>query len=161
MTTMFEVDADGYRAQMSEMKPVKVVYELVANANDEDSVKVFTVNIRWVDGETVIEYQDSDVWTLYGHSTRRADPTKSGRFNLGEKEFLVLSKHATVETFDKQEKKRRKFVFQNNSRVEDKKVKSEHYWVKDQSENGDKNKLDRKRSHKRRRKIRKPIKGLR
>lgn len=126
MTTMFEVDADGYRAQMSEMKPVKVVYELVANANDEDSVKEFTVNIRWVDGETAIEYQDngagfekiSDVWTLYGHSTRRADPTKSGRFNLGEKEFLVLSKHATVETFDKQEKKRRKFVFQNNSRVE-------------------------------------------
>ena len=49
----------------------------------------------------------------------------------------------------------------NNSRVEVKKLKSEHYWVKDQSENGDKNKLDRKRSHKRRRKIRKPIKGLR
>ena len=49
----------------------------------------------------------------------------------------------------------------NNLRVEDKKIKSEHYWVKDQSENGDKNKLDRKRSHKRRRKIRKPIKGLR
>jgi len=126
MTTMFEVDAEGYRAQMAEMKPVKTVYELVANANDEDSVEEFTVNIRWVDGETVIEYQDngagfekiSDVWTLYGHSTRRSDPTKSGRFNLGEKEFLVLSKYATVETFDKQEKKRRKFVFQNNSRVE-------------------------------------------
>ena len=49
----------------------------------------------------------------------------------------------------------------NNSRTEDKQVKGEHYWVKDQSENGDKNKLDRKRSHKRRRKIRKPIKGLR
>ncbi len=49
----------------------------------------------------------------------------------------------------------------NNPRVEDKKVKSEHYWVKDQSENADNNKLDRKRSHKRRRKIRKPIKGLR
>ena len=49
----------------------------------------------------------------------------------------------------------------NNLRVEDKKVKSEHYWVKDQSENDDNNKLDRKRSHKRRRKIRKPVKGLR
>ena len=49
----------------------------------------------------------------------------------------------------------------NNLRVEDKKVKSKHYWIKDQSENGDKNNLDRKRSHKRRRKIRKPIKGLR
>ena len=49
----------------------------------------------------------------------------------------------------------------NDLRVADKKVKSEHYWVKDQSENGDNNKLDRKRSHKRRRKIRKPVKGLR
>ena len=47
----------------------------------------------------------------------------------------------------------------NNPRVE--KVKSEHYWVKDQSENSDENKLERKRSHKRRRKIRKPVKGLR
>ena len=57
------------------------------------------------------------------------------------------------------------FVFarseKGNPRFEDKKIKSEHYWVKDQSENGDKNKLNRKRSHKRRRKIRKPIKGLR
>ena len=46
-------------------------------------------------------------------------------------------------------------------RVEDKKVKSEHYWVKDQSENNDDKKLERKRSHKRRRKMRKPHKGLR
>ena len=38
--------------------------------------------------------------------------------------------------------------------------KSEHYWVKDHSEN-DNGQLDRKRSHKRRRKIRKPVKGLR
>ena len=50
----------------------------------------------------------------------------------------------------------------SNSRVEGTKVKSgQHYWVKDQSENNDQNKLDRKRSHKRRRKVRKPVKGLR
>ena len=47
----------------------------------------------------------------------------------------------------------------NNSRVEEKKVKSEHYWVKDHSEDNDQ--LNRKRSHKRRRKVRKPSKGLR
>ena len=47
-------------------------------------------------------------------------------------------------------------------RVEDinLKVKNQHYWVKDHSEN-DNDQLDRKRSHKRRRKIRKPVKGLR
>ena len=38
--------------------------------------------------------------------------------------------------------------------------KGNHYWVKDVSDKGD-IKLDRKRSHKRRRKIRRPIKGLR
>ena len=38
--------------------------------------------------------------------------------------------------------------------------KSNHYWVKDVSDSSD-IKLDRKRSHKRRRKIRKPVKGLR
>ena len=47
-------------------------------------------------------------------------------------------------------------------RAEDKnfKVKNQHYWVKDHSDN-DNDQLDRKRSHKRRRKINRPIKGLR
>ena len=50
----------------------------------------------------------------------------------------------------------------SNIKVENKntQVKTEHYWVKDFSDNGI-DKLDRKRSHKRRRKIRKPNKGLR
>ena len=50
----------------------------------------------------------------------------------------------------------------NNLRSEGVKAqsKSNHYWVKDFSGKSD-IKLDRKRSHKRRRKIRKPIKGLR
>ena len=38
--------------------------------------------------------------------------------------------------------------------------KSNHYWVKDVYDKSD-IKLDRKRSHKRRLKIRKPVKGLR
>ena len=40
------------------------------------------------------------------------------------------------------------------------KVKNQHYWVKGHADE-DKGKLDRKRSNKRRRKIRKPVKGLR
>ena len=40
------------------------------------------------------------------------------------------------------------------------KVKNQHFWVKDHVEE-DKSQLDRKRSNKRRRKIRKPVKGLR
>ena len=41
------------------------------------------------------------------------------------------------------------------------KVNSQYYWVKDHVYDDNKGQLDRKRSHKRRRKIRKPIKGLR
>ena len=50
----------------------------------------------------------------------------------------------------------------NNIRSEGVKTqsKSNHYWVKDVSDKDD-IKLDRKRSHKRRRKMRKPVKGLR
>ena len=40
------------------------------------------------------------------------------------------------------------------------KVKNQHSWVKDHADE-DKDQLDRKRSHKRRRKVRKPVKGLR
>ena len=48
------------------------------------------------------------------------------------------------------------------SKLEDKnvKVKNQHCWVKDHA-GEDKGQLDRKRSNKRRRKIRKPVKGLR
>ena len=44
--------------------------------------------------------------------------------------------------------------------AKDLKVKNQHYWVKDHADE-DKGQLDRKRSNKRRRKIRKPVKGLR
>ena len=40
------------------------------------------------------------------------------------------------------------------------KIKNQHYWIKDHADE-DKGQLDRKRSHKRRRKVRKPVKGLR
>ena len=49
----------------------------------------------------------------------------------------------------------------NNPREEGKKVKSEHYWVKDCSKGDSNDTLGQKRVHKRRRKIRKPVKGLR
>ena len=56
------------------------------------------------------------------------------------------------------------FVFarnvKNNPSLEKNKVKGEHYWVKDHSKDDD-DPLKRKRTHKRRRKIRKPVKGLR
>ncbi len=48
----------------------------------------------------------------------------------------------------------------NNPRVEENKVNSEHYFVKGHSENGN-DQVNGERSHKRRRRVRKPTKGLR
>ena len=56
------------------------------------------------------------------------------------------------------------FLFARNVRENiriEKRSNSEYYWVKDYSDNKDENQLNRKRSHKRRRKITKPVKGLR
>ena len=49
----------------------------------------------------------------------------------------------------------------NSQEVEGRKTKSEYYIVKDFSKDKQISKVDRKRVHKRRRKIRKPVKGLR
>ena len=49
----------------------------------------------------------------------------------------------------------------NNLRIVVKKERVDHYWGKQQEQNDENSQLERKRSHKRRRKIRKPIKGLR
>ena len=49
----------------------------------------------------------------------------------------------------------------NNLKVVVKKERIDHYWEKQQYKHDENSQLERKRSHKRRRKIRKPIKGLR
>ena len=49
----------------------------------------------------------------------------------------------------------------NNLKIVVKKERVDHYWEKQQYKNDENSQLERKRSHKRRRKIRKPIKGLR
>ena len=57
------------------------------------------------------------------------------------------------------------FVFARSGKsiqqVVKKNATSEHNFIKNDSQDNGKNKLERKRSHKRRRKMRKPVKGLR
>ena len=50
---------------------------------------------------------------------------------------------------------------EKNSRSSQKKIRNDYYVAKDNSSNKVDDQLDRKRVHKRRRKIRKPVKGLR
>ena len=39
-----------------------------------------------------------DAYTLMGHTAKRGDPEKRGRFNLGEKEVLSVARYAEIET---------------------------------------------------------------
>ena len=67
--------------------------------------------------------------------------------------FLLLGIMAGGLLFARSEEK--------GSRDSQKKIRNDYYMVKDHSSNKVGDQLDRKRVHKRRRKIRKPVKGLR
>jgi len=87
------------------------LYELVQNAWDE--------NVKFVDVQVVPAKDDPDNWTLItvsddhpdgfrnlahaytlfaGDNQKRKDPTKRGRFNLGEKLVLALARRATIKS---------------------------------------------------------------
>lgn len=40
----------------------------------------------------------ADAWTLMGHTPKRRDPAKRGRFNLGKKELVAVAVEAEIET---------------------------------------------------------------
>jgi len=102
----FAVDVDGL-AQLQAGRPKwHVVRELVQNAFDEKVSNVSLVLHR--NGRTTeIVVQDdcpegfkdlSDAFTLFGETYKRSDPTKRGRFNLGEKQAIAQAKSATIQT---------------------------------------------------------------
>ena len=103
----FEVDTEGFKNQMSEMKPFRLVYDMIANCFDESSVSNIICKITqnsastykvWIndDGEGFLNYKD--IFTMYRHSYKRSLPDKRGRFNLGEKQFFAVAIDGTVKT---------------------------------------------------------------
>ena len=109
--SVFEIDVIGYRAQMAEMEAWRILFEIIANAFDEDSVKKFDIQIKYDKKKDCIifEYEDdgdgfqdwTEIFTLHKRSRRRKDPTKSGRFNLGEKQAIILAKLFRIWTGEK------------------------------------------------------------
>ncbi len=105
----FEIDTKGFKEQMSEMKPFRLVQEIVSNSFDEKSVRKIVVTLRESgrrknhyavsvsdDGDGFIDYRD--VFTLYKHSYKRSNPEQRGRFNLGEKQFFAVAETGQVWT---------------------------------------------------------------
>ena len=93
----------------ADREPWTLLKELIQNAWDEAphaSECNVTIERGEQRGTTFIVVEDNgsgftnpaDAWTLMGPTAKRLEPTKRGRFNLGEKEVISVARTATVET---------------------------------------------------------------
>lgn len=102
----FKVDAEGL-AQLQAGRPKwHVVRELVQNAFDENVTRV-ELTINGANGKVNVAVEDdspegfrdlADAFTLFGTTYKRSDPTKRGRFNLGEKQAIAQADYAVIQT---------------------------------------------------------------
>lgn len=115
MTTgnWFEVDKDGLKNIQLRRGIAKAVVELVSNALDAPGTKEIAVLVergsparkkkdKHLYTLTVIDDSPDgfvdlkEAWTLFAPSRKIDDPTKRGRFNLGEKLVLSLCEQAVI-----------------------------------------------------------------
>jgi hypothetical protein len=99
------VDMDGLRQILDRRGKQFLLYELVQNAWDERVTSVQVSLARPVHGYSEIVVTDdspdgfrdlSDVYTLFASSYKKADPSKRGAFNCGEKFCLAYCEEATI-----------------------------------------------------------------
>lgn len=105
----FGADKAGL-GQMNEHRPKSfIVKELVQNVRDEAGVTVCKLTIKPVPGKPLVQVVCADdapegfydlrhAFTLFAHTRKRTDPTKAGRFNMGDKQVLSLARKATIST---------------------------------------------------------------
>ena len=100
------VDRRGLARKLAGKPKAFIVYELLQNAWDEE-VRTVSVTVEAVAGrpEVVVSVEDdcpngfadlSSVYTMFKDSKKSPDPTKRGRFELGEKLVLALALEASV-----------------------------------------------------------------
>lgn len=103
----FEVSKTGLAQVARRRGPAFLPLELLANAWDTNATKVVIEFHHESRGIANIHVEDNDpegfkdlsaAYTLYGHTDRRADPTKRGRFCIGEKEVLSLCRGAVIQS---------------------------------------------------------------
>lgn len=101
----FEVDKQGLRKILERRGKAFAILELVSNAWDENVTKVhigLTPRGRSRYRLTVLDdapagFQDlRHAYVLFAESYKKGDPTKRGRFNLGEKLVVALCERASV-----------------------------------------------------------------
>ena len=103
----FEIDRKGLAKLIERRGKIALINELVGNALDADGttrVEVVLEPEQGVPHATVVVRDDSPggfadishAWTVFAESSRKAYPTKRGRFNLGEKLVLALCTEASI-----------------------------------------------------------------
>lgn len=103
----FDVDRKGLSNLMAGRPKGSLVMELVQNAWDTEARNVKVELKEFGKGKWGLAVEDDDkegfydlchAYTLYADCRKRGDPTKRGRFNVGEKLMLSLCESASVET---------------------------------------------------------------
>jgi hypothetical protein len=102
----FEVDKEGLQQTMGRKSKSFALFELLQNAFDEEGCENVNVVLpEPVEGRSVLTVTDdapngykdmSTAHTLFAKSYKKTDPTKRGRFNLGEKLVLAICDEATI-----------------------------------------------------------------
>lgn len=102
----FEVDKDGLAKLMARRGPSFALLELISNAWDEAATTV-DASISWSGGKAKIRVEDDSpegfadlthAYRLFAESAKKADATKRGRFNLGEKLVIAVCDSVEIAT---------------------------------------------------------------
>jgi len=131
MNNWFEVSKEGLR-ELQEGKPKHfIARELIQNCWDEQT-RVCQFNAFWNKGIARVTVLDdnpagfknlSDAFTLFQKTAKRGDPSKRGRFNIGEKQVLSLCNEAKIKTtkgtiiFDKTGRRKSRIKSESGSRI--------------------------------------------
>lgn len=104
----FDVDKDGLAKLLERKGKVWAIHELIQNAWDTKASRL-NVSFERLSGSSYVEVivQDNDphgflklehAFTLFAESDKKGDPSKRGRFNLGEKLVLALCREAVIQS---------------------------------------------------------------
>lgn len=102
----FSVDKEGLKALQKGKSKTFIINELCQNAFDED-IKECKIDIYLKKGKIYLSVSDDSptgfrdithAYTLFADTYKRRDPTKRGRFNIGEKQVIAICDYAKVTT---------------------------------------------------------------
>lgn len=102
----FAVDKDGLAKLLERKGKPFVIHELVQNAWDENTTRVW-IKLKRIPGSPFVTLRVSDdnpsgfatlshAFTLFAESNKKGNAEKRGRFNLGEKLVLALCRKAEI-----------------------------------------------------------------